>query len=121
MSQSGGNDATTFISVSAKTIIYCANSYINYTGSFQWYAGIPADEREILGPDALLLSELASMSERKEIISMAPGNPPQDLLPAEMIRTIFTDSLLSARQSALGYGPIEGLHSLRKAIAASMR
>src|SRR5256884_4646392 len=98
---------------------YIGDSFENETAS--WLLGLPAGEREILGPDALLLSELASMSERKEIISMAPGNPPQDLLPAEMIRTIFTDRLLSARQSALGYGPIEGLHSLRKAIAASMR
>src|SRR5713226_5577426 len=98
---------------------YIGDGFENETAS--WLLGLPAGEREILGPDALLLSELASMSERKEIISMAPGNPPPDLLPAEMIRTIFTDSLLSARQSALGYGPVEGLHSLRRAIAASMR
>jgi len=98
---------------------YIGDGFENETAS--WLLGLPAGEREILGPDALLLSELASMSERKEIISMAPGNPPTDLLPAEMIRTIFSDSLLSARQSALGYGPIEGLHSLRVAIAASMR
>src|SRR5713226_6797415 len=98
---------------------YIGDSFENETAS--WLLGLPAGEREILGPDALMLSELASMSERKEIISLAPGNPAPDLLPAEMIRTIFTDSLLSARQSALGYGPVEGLHSLRRAIAASMR
>jgi DNA-binding transcriptional MocR family regulator len=86
-----------------------------------WLLGLPAGEREILGPDALMLSELASMSERKEIISLAPGNPAPDLLPAEMLRTIFAEGLLSARQSALGYCPVEGLHSLRRAIAASMR
>src|SRR6266581_5342241 len=99
------------------------NSFLHPEDSHvaSWLLGLPAGEREILGPDALLLSELASMSESKEIISLAPGNPSPDLLPADMIHTIFADGLLSARQSALGYGPVEGLHSLRRAIAASMR
>src|SRR2546430_11285446 len=79
------------------------DSFENETAS--WLLGLPAGEREILGPDALMLSELASMSESKEIISLAPGNPSPDLLPADMIHTIFADGLLSARQSALGYGP----------------
>src|SRR5213082_1419153 len=86
-----------------------------------WLLGLPAGEREALGPDALLLSELASMGERKEIISLAAGTPAPDLLPAEMLNSIFADSLLSARQSALGYCPVEGLHSLRRGIAARMR
>src|SRR5437879_2516089 len=98
---------------------YLGDSFESETAS--WLLGLPAGEREILGPDALMLSELASMSESKEIISLAPGNPSPDLLPADMISTIFADGLLSARQSALGYGPVEGLHSLRRAIAASMR
>src|SRR6266700_4097327 len=72
---------------------YLEDSFENETAS--WLLGLPAGEREVLGPDALLLSELASMSDRKEIISLAPGNPAPNLLPAEMIRTIFTDSLLS--------------------------
>src|SRR6266702_488400 len=98
---------------------YLGDSFESETAS--WLLGLPAGEREILGPDALMLSELASMSEHKEIISLAPGNPAPILLPADMLRTIFADGLLSARQSALGYCPVEGLHSLRKAIAASMR
>src|SRR6266699_4087364 len=98
---------------------YLGDSFENESSS--WLLGLPAGEREILGPDALMLSELASMSESKKIISLAPGNPSPDLLPAGMISTIFADGLLSARQSALGYGHVEGLHSLRRAIAASMR
>src|SRR5437764_8754099 len=98
---------------------YLGDGFENESAS--WLLGLPAGEREILGPDALMLSELASMSESKEIISLAPGNPSPDLLPADMIHTIFADGLLSARQSALGYGPVEGLHSLRRAIATSMR
>jgi 2-aminoadipate transaminase len=98
---------------------YLGDSFENESSS--WLLGLPAGEREILGPDALMLSELASMSERKEIISLAPGNPSPTLLPADMLSTIFADGLLTARQSALGYCPVEGMHSLRMAIAASMR
>src|SRR5207244_4186954 len=50
-----------------------------------------------------------------------PVNPSPDLLAADMISTSFADGLLSASQSALGYCPVEGLQSLRRAIAASMR
>src|SRR6266705_4072412 len=98
---------------------YLGDSFENETAS--WLLGLPAGEREILGPDALMLSELASMSERKEIISLAPGTPAPDLLPAAMLSNIFADGLLTASQSALGYCPVEGLLSLRKGIAASMR
>src|SRR5689334_25407249 len=43
------------------------NSYLHQEDSFDqdvasWLLGLPAGEREILGPDASLLSELASMS-----------------------------------------------------------
>src|SRR6266581_759852 len=86
-----------------------------------WLFGLPAGERELLGPDAGLLSELASMGERRDIISLAAGTPAPDLLPAEMISNIFSERLVSARQSALGYSPVEGLHSLRQGIAAHMR
>lgn len=86
-----------------------------------WLLALPAGEREILGPDALMLSQLAAMSERKGIISLAVGTPAPDLLPAQMLSTIFADSLLNARQSALGYCPVEGLNSLRRSIAVRMR
>ena len=81
------------------------NSFLSEGDSFEhdiasWLLGLPAGEREILGPDALLLSELASMSERKEIISLAAGTPAPDLLPAEMLNTIFADALLEAVESA---------------------
>jgi 2-aminoadipate transaminase len=86
-----------------------------------WLFGLPAGEREILGPDANMLSELAGMGERQDIISLAVGTPAAKLLPAEMLQTIFADGFPSARQYALGYGPVEGLHSLRRQIAARMR
>src|SRR5438128_2198000 len=86
-----------------------------------WLFGLPAGERELLGPDARLLSDLAAMSEYKDIISLAVATPARDLLPAEMLSMIFADGLLNARQSALGYCPVEGLTSLRRGIAARMR
>src|SRR5215470_18305740 len=75
----------------------------HFDSGASWLLGLPAGERELLGPDARLLSELASMSERKEIISLAAATPARDLLPAEILSTIFADGLLNARQSALGY------------------
>ena len=93
----------------------------HFDSTASWLLGLPAGERELLGPDARLLSELAAMSERKEIISLAAATPARDLLPAEMLSTIFADGLLNDRQSALGYCPVEGLNSLRRCIAARMR
>src|SRR5437868_9985080 len=62
---------------------YLGDGFENESAS--WLLGLPAGEREILGPDALMLSELASASERKEIISLAPGTPAPNLLPASML------------------------------------
>ncbi len=84
-----------------------------------WLYGLPTTEREIVGPDARLLSELASIGD--DVISLAAGTPATNLLPAEMLNTIFADGLLRSRQSALGYCPVEGLLSLRRSIAARMR
>jgi 2-aminoadipate transaminase len=86
-----------------------------------WLLGLPAGERELIGPDARLLSELAAAGEQKEIISLTPGTPAPDLLPAELFSTIYAESLLVSREEALGYCPVEGLHSLRQEIAAWMR
>src|SRR5712692_1834261 len=84
-----------------------------------WLLGLPTTEREIVGPDARLLSELASIGD--DIISLAAGTPANNLLSAEMLTSIFAIVLLHSRQSALGYCPVEGLLSLRQGIAARMR
>ncbi len=86
-----------------------------------WLLGLPAGERELLGPDARLLSELAAAGEQKEIISLTPGSPSPDLLPGAMLSKIFADGLMTDQQDALGYCPVEGLHSLRREIALWMR
>lgn len=89
--------------------------------SASWLLGLPAGERELLGPDARLLSELAAAGEQKEIISLTLGTPAPDLLPAQMLNSIFAQGLLAASEEALGYCPVEGLHALRREIAGWMR
>lgn len=86
-----------------------------------WLIGLPTDEEVTLGPDARILSELASMGERKAGISFAAGTPAPDLLPAELLNSILHEGLLAHRQQALGYCPVEGLQSLRQGISAHMR
>ncbi|GCE25661.1 GntR family transcriptional regulator [Dictyobacter alpinus] len=86
-----------------------------------WLLGLSASEDALLGPDARFLSEISSMEERQEIISLAQGTPPPDMLPAEVIQSLMANNLANARQSALGYCPMDGLLSLRRGIAARMR
>jgi 2-aminoadipate transaminase len=86
-----------------------------------WLLGLAEGEDAVLGPDARVLSEMSSLGERKEIISLASSMPATDLLPAGLLQSIFNDGLQQARQSALGYCPVEGLQSLRREIAARMR
>src|SRR5438128_11529157 len=50
----------------------------NYDSVTSWLFGLPTGERELLGPDAHLLSELAAMGERRDIISLAAGTPARD-------------------------------------------
>ena len=86
-----------------------------------WLLGLAEGEDAILGPDARVLSEMSALGERKEIISLASSTPATDLLPAELLQSLFAEGLSQARQSALGYCPVEGLQSLRREIAARMR
>ena len=86
-----------------------------------WLFGLAEGEDAVLGPDARVLSEITAMSGRKEVISLAAGTPALDMLPAEQLSTLFSKNLSLSRQSALGYCPVEGLQSLRRAIAARMR
>ncbi len=86
-----------------------------------WLFGLAEGEDALLGPHARVLSEITSMGERKEIISLAAGTPALDMLPATLLTTLFAEGLFNSRQSALGYCPVEGLQSLRRGIAARMR
>jgi len=85
-----------------------------------WLFGVPTGA-EMLGPDAHLLSELASMGDRRDVISLSTGAPATSLLPAALLNALFAEGLAEDRQAALGYSPVEGLLSLRRGIAERMR
>src|SRR2546423_759349 len=86
-----------------------------------WLFGLAPGEDAVLGPDARILSELASLGDRKEIISLASAAPPPDLLPDTLLRQVVDEELEAGKHYALGYCPVEGLQSLRQGIAARMR
>ncbi|GAC1357197.1 MAG: PLP-dependent aminotransferase family protein [Ktedonobacteraceae bacterium] len=86
-----------------------------------WLFGLSAGEDALLGPDARVLSELSTLGENQEIISLAQGTPALDMLPADLISGIVDNGLQQARQQALGYCPVEGFQALRRSIAARMR
>lgn len=87
-----------------------------------WLLGLSTNGDTLLGPDVQALNELSSMEESKqEMISLAQGSPPADMLPAELIRLTIEHGLSEDRESALGYCPVEGLHSLRRNLALRMR
>ncbi|HLG78269.1 MAG TPA: PLP-dependent aminotransferase family protein, partial [Ktedonobacteraceae bacterium] len=86
-----------------------------------WLLGLAASDDTIFGPDARILSEISMLDERSEIISFARGAPASDMLPAELLRMLVDDGLADARESALGYCPVEGLQALRRQIAIHMR
>lgn len=85
-----------------------------------WLFGVPTGA-EMLGPDAHLLSELASMGDRRDVISFSTGAPAASLLPARMLSELFSENMERERVAALGYSPVEGLLSLRRGIAETMR
>jgi 2-aminoadipate transaminase len=87
-----------------------------------WLLGLSANSDALLGSDVQALNEISSMEESKqEMISLAQGSPPAELLPADLIRLTIEHGLSQDRQSALGYCPVEGLQSLRQSLAQRMR
>lgn len=86
-----------------------------------WLFSLSAEEELALGHDARIMSEITSLGDQQEVISLAAATPAEGLLPAELLREIMQENLLNARQSALGYCPVEGLQSLRRGIAERMR
>ncbi len=86
-----------------------------------WLLGLSAGEDAMLGPDARVLSEISSMSERREIISLAQGTPALEMLPIEFIQQLLREQVVDFRRHALGYCPVEGAIELRRSIAERMR
>lgn len=86
-----------------------------------WLFALAPGEEAAIGPDARLLSEITSLGERKEVISFAAGSPASECIPTSIIQSLVGERLSSAATSALTYCPVEGLQSLRRAIAERMR
>ncbi|HTI14992.1 MAG TPA: PLP-dependent aminotransferase family protein [Dictyobacter sp.] len=86
-----------------------------------WLVGLTAGEETILGPEERVLNEIASLSERPGVISLAQGTPDPELLPGALLQSIINTSPVEAHRHALGYCPVEGMQSLRRHISRYMR
>jgi len=87
--------------------------------SAEWLLGLGAVGQG-LGPDPGLLREMMAQSQRGDVISFAGGTPTGEMLPLTDVKTAIADSLDAAGADGLGYGPVEGLASLRGAIGSRM-
>jgi DNA-binding transcriptional MocR family regulator len=83
-----------------------------------WLFSLPEFGDGHLGPDPSLLRDIAEAYGRDDLVSMALGAPGPDLIPANALRAACSDVLERFQGNALGYGPVEGLVSLRRQIAA---
>jgi len=73
-----------------------------------------------LGPDPNLLRDALALAARDDVISFAAGAPLGEALAFEAVREALAAAMDLSGASALAYGPVEGLASLRGAIAARM-
>ena len=82
-----------------------------------WLLSLPSFGDGNLGPDPSLLRDVSEASDRPDMVSMALGAPGVDLIPADELREACNAVIERAKGDALGYGPVEGLLSLREHIA----
>lgn|GEM_PF-763 len=73
-----------------------------------------------LGPDPSLLRDALALAARDDVISFAAGALLGEALAFEAVREALTAVMDLSGAGALAYGPVEGLASLRRAIAARM-
>ena len=86
-----------------------------------WLLSLPPFGQGSLGPDPSLLRDLAAISARPEIISLAAGAPGVDLIPAAAMQAALEEGLRLHGSGALSYGPVEGLPALRQSLAERLR
>ncbi|MGH2344938.1 MAG: PLP-dependent aminotransferase family protein, partial [Chloroflexota bacterium] len=87
------------------------------SADLSWLLALPAFGRGNLGPDPGLLRDLAALSSRPEIISLAAGAPGADLLPAGELMAALEHGMTDLGAGALSYAPVEGLSPLRAVLA----
>ncbi len=84
-----------------------------------WLLGLRAVGQG-LGSDPGLLRDIMALGTRADVISFAGGMPAGEVIPFEEVQAALTHALARAGAGGLAYGPVEGLASLRSAIAARM-
>jgi 2-aminoadipate transaminase len=103
------------------TVVLKGEDSPNSTGDgatdLSWLLALPAFGRGNLGPDPGLLRDLATLSARPEIISLAAGAPGDDLLPSDALLQALEAGLSRLGPGVLGYAPVEGLPMLREVLA----
>jgi DNA-binding transcriptional MocR family regulator len=85
-----------------------------------WLLTLPALGEGSLGPEPMLLRDVAAASGRPGMVSLAAGVPGLELLPVDDLRACLDDALSRWGRSAMGYGEVEGFAPLREILAARM-
>lgn len=87
--------------------------------SAAWLLGLRAIGQN-LGPDPSLLRDALALAARDDVISFAAGAPAGEALAFDEVRDTLHQAMALGGADILAYGPVEGLGSLRRAIAARM-
>lgn len=95
-------------------------SWPRATAEAAWLLGLPPVGHGGLGPDPGMLRDIAALGARPDVISFAGGVPGHDLTPHDEIQAALRDELAREGPAGLTYAPVEGLESLRQAIAAHL-
>lgn len=85
-----------------------------------WLLGLPSIGHGRLGPDIAILRDIAAGHRHADMISFAEGTPGHDLIPVQAIRQSLDRALGGVGAAGLSYAPVEGLASLRCAIAGRL-
>ncbi len=85
-----------------------------------WLLGLPAVGNGTLGPDPGLLREITAISAREDVIPFGGGTPGHDLVPVAQLQDALLRGIARTGAPGLSYGPVEGLLTLRTAIAERM-
>ena len=87
--------------------------------SAAWLLGLRAIGQN-LGPDPSLLRDAIALAARDGVISFAAGAPVGEALAFDEVRDALHQAMALGGADILAYGPVEGLGSLRRAIAARL-
>jgi 2-aminoadipate transaminase len=81
-----------------------------------WQAYVLPAERETAS--GRMLGELIGQADREDLISLALGYPPAELIPLEQLEAATAAVLREQREASFHYSPVEGVGALRRELAA---